>query len=729
MKIHSEEQKTINNSVVFYGAGVSLNSGIPIVYSIFNDQKECLIEGLIDCILDKICNKSEKEKIKDANLPFEAFIETLMLASEVDSLYDIFDLGVPNHFHYAMAHFAKSKHITDFITTNFDRHLENALDQLGFMEGKDYIIITYPFNELYFSNISQKKMIRIIKLHGDIRNKDDLGITLRRVSSKDNKTAIKKVFEHFFSREENNKLEVLGYSCSDIFDISPALQEISEHGIPNININFIQHTIGIDCNHSKTEDIKSHQFKNPFSNNYKGSRVFVDTDEYLSHLCKTHNIEFKKTVSSKSYWQKYVNNWANFNADLYKLCLGNIFARIEDYTSAIKYLSEFVSEFHREQRISARAYIHLANAYAILHDFNNSLENASKALEYASHTSDVEISAHAYGAIGVSHVHMSNYLAAKKALEMSLNLSKNLNNFGKNDFDDHKALLLANLSTCYLHLNESKQFQSTIEQSISSANKLGDNTAKLICLRNLSENSSRLGEYDASLSILNEALILAKSIGHHHIVASVCLDLGNINKKIGNITDAKYYQGEALNFFKNSDNLVGVGIASGNLAMLYHQDGNLAKAEQLFDNAIVMSDELNKSFFLTAYGILLYDLECFDECIKKHQEAIKIASLISSNLAKYNALNSLGQIYLGLDKNEQAKSIIHSALQIAYDNNNELHIAQSSRWMALALWCLYEDSESIECAEKALTLNMKIFGRNHPKTIEAQKTLDKVSGL
>jgi tetratricopeptide (TPR) repeat protein len=718
-----------NRNVVFFGAGVSLNSGIPTVYSIFNDNNECIVEGLVDYILDMLCKSDEKKSIKSYDLPFEAFIETLMLATDITPMYKVFEVGVPNHFHKTMALLAKKGIIKDFITTNFDNHLENALDNEGLVEGVDYQVTTYPFDQSSAPDAEDDRLVNLIKIHGDIKNQEELGITLRRVSSKKNKEAVLKILNKYIDSDSGNKIVFYGYSCSDSFDVNPALKQLSEYTESGVEISFIDHISGVSFETRKEEDIKSKKLKNPFSSNFHGKRLYVDTDKYISHLCEVNDIKFNLVSNFSDQWKVYIERWSEVNRDVLGFCLGNLFYRIAAFEDAKLAFENFIENYNGSKSILARAHIHLANTYAILHDFSSSVSNAKLAIKYSELLSDLIISAHAYGALGIAFAQQSDYFEARNALEKSLEISDSLNDFNENDFDEHKALLLANLSTCYLKLNESIKFQSILKLALDTASDLGDDAAKVMCLRNSSEASTLVGDYTSCIYALREGLSIAESIGQHHLVASVCLDLGNTFKAIGDLQKAKTYNEHAIEFFKKSNNMIGVGIASGNLAMFYHMSNNTQEAIEHYNVAIEESDSLNKSLYLAAYGQLLYNLERFDESVNKHKEAVSVAkSIPQGDSAIYNALNSLGSIYLGLEKNEDAKNTLLSALEVAHRQQNKIHIAQSSRGLSLALWCLREDSKSIKYARSAVEIYLKLFGEEHPKTYEARETLNKVLG-
>jgi hypothetical protein len=92
--IVTEIIKGINSgeTVVFCGGGISRDSGLPIVNQI------------VPYILEKLEVSAEDTKLildKDNNprIPFESFIQSLKENSNVDKIFDIYNLGEPNTNH------------------------------------------------------------------------------------------------------------------------------------------------------------------------------------------------------------------------------------------------------------------------------------------------------------------------------------------------------------------------------------------------------------------------------------------------------------------------------------------------------------------------------------------------------------------------------------------------------------------------------------------------------
>ena len=128
-----------NQTVVFCGAGVSRNSGIPVV------------NELVSLLLTKLDVTSDHAQIvSDSGIPFESFIQTLRATFDLNTLFKIFELGEPNINHYLLAHLSKSGYLKTICTTNFDCQIETAFSNVGLIRDKDYVVY---FRESEFEKI------------------------------------------------------------------------------------------------------------------------------------------------------------------------------------------------------------------------------------------------------------------------------------------------------------------------------------------------------------------------------------------------------------------------------------------------------------------------------------------------------------------------------------------------------------------------------------------------
>ncbi|MFQ5628842.1 MAG: SIR2 family protein [bacterium] len=258
-------------TVVFCGAGISRSSGLPIVTE------------LVPYILEKLgVTKAETETIMNAGLPFEAFIETLRENSDPNKIFDIFDLGEPNTNHFLLAKLAKAGYVTTICTTNFDRLIEKAFDAEGLVWGEHFRVF---YKEDDLDSIDwQEKTIRLVKIHGSVEDRENMAITLGQVASQVLSSQRQGVIEHLFSTGAHKNVLVLGYSCSDVFDISPQVEAVREN---HKKVVFVDHhrdqprRMFFQRGKHTIKDLTDKEQKNPFRHFDDSKWVIFDTDELV----------------------------------------------------------------------------------------------------------------------------------------------------------------------------------------------------------------------------------------------------------------------------------------------------------------------------------------------------------------------------------------------------------------------------------------------------------------
>ena len=250
---------------VFCGAGISRNSGLPLA----NELKHYILEKLpID--------NQDTEEIMNSNLPFEAFMETLSENSDISIILNTFKDGETDTNHILMAKLAKNGYLKTIFTTNFDLLIEKALRKEGLKKGKDFEVY-YDENQFSKVDFNILNKISIFKIHGSIDNINSIRTTMKAVASKILSDQRMKVINYIFSTGYHKKVLILGYSCSDEFDITPQIQSIEEN---QKEIIFVEHS-----KEKKEEigDIKTKDFKNPFKK-FLGSRIKHHTDDFIRDL-------------------------------------------------------------------------------------------------------------------------------------------------------------------------------------------------------------------------------------------------------------------------------------------------------------------------------------------------------------------------------------------------------------------------------------------------------------
>jgi len=505
---------------LFFGAGISFNSGLPLA----NQIKYIILEQLFD-------DKTDFSELIESNIPFEVFIDILSTNSDISKIFEIFKNGEPNSNHILVAKLAKIKKIKTILTTNFDLLLEKALEEEGLKEGLDFVRI---YKEEDFSNFNYNELkdkLVIFKIHGTIDEWDSIRTTLKFIASKSLSEKRMSIIRYLFSTGTHEKVLILGYSCSDIFDISPQICSIQEE---QKEVIFLEHKEKIM---EKIEDIKIKDENNPFKG-FPGKRIFRNTDYLIMDLWKNcENLIGKyELTKSEILWDSTISDW---------------FSSIKDViaTNYIRgSLLEYVSNFEK-------AIIYYKSS---LIDANNINYERGKIA--------------ANSKLGICSDQLGNYNDSKQYYEETLSISRKL----KDKSEELKSLI--NLGNVYLNLGNTKKANEYQIQALSIAEEIND-------IESLSKIYTNMGilffnskDYENAEKFHKKSILIEEEIGDKKEEAKSFINLAAVYYAMAEIQPEmmaihlkkmEYYLKKSLKLSRQVGYIVAEAKVCNNLGYLY----------------------------------------------------------------------------------------------------------------------------------------------------------------
>ncbi len=221
--MHKELRKLIkedpNNILFLCGAGISLDAptSLPTVNRFICDiLKE---SGIPDITIDKVYERFDK-----INYRFESLVDEIRKMCDVDLLLTkLFDSPSFNKIHHFLSVMLKNG--ASIVTTNFDNCIENAC----FFENLNL------FNRLVYTGVdldAEEKPLSsvLVKIHGSqpIEGEiaSELVVTIKALAKTEKAfKAFPNWREYLLKLISNKTVVVMGYSCSDDFDVVPLLAE------------------------------------------------------------------------------------------------------------------------------------------------------------------------------------------------------------------------------------------------------------------------------------------------------------------------------------------------------------------------------------------------------------------------------------------------------------------------------------------------------------------------
>lgn len=355
---------------VLVGAGISAHSGLPLANAV---KKAILTELPIP--------HNDLKDILASRLPFEAFIETIGHALDLEQFLGLFKETHPNRNHTFIARLAKTDHLHAIYTTNFDTLLEQALQH-------DKVRYSAYYAESQFATLDlsvSAHNVVLCKLHGTVDDAASIRTTLRSVASRSLSQARANVLDHLFSSGHHAVVLILGYSCSDTFDIVPHIRQVTGN---RKRIVFVEHS-----EREKTEEIGKENSRNPFRG-YRGHRVFANTDDFIREL--SLSLEpivgaYHQGIKARAWSPAGSLVKAVKHIDFLRYQVtGYLYDKISRFDRAIDCQTEALHIARRLgiSKFEAQAYIDIGNAHFICADYREAQRHYQLALAVASRLTD-----------------------------------------------------------------------------------------------------------------------------------------------------------------------------------------------------------------------------------------------------------------------------------------------------------------------------------------------------
>jgi tetratricopeptide (TPR) repeat protein len=659
--------------VVFCGAGISRNSGLP------------LVPDFVKTVLARLgTSETDAKAILDSPLPFEAFMENLRNYSDISELLAIFEIGAPNAAHLFLAELARAGFVRTFCSTNFDALIEQALEQAGLKRDHDFEVL-YRDEDLGRVRTDDRK-ICVVKLHGSIDDKEQMAITMNQVASKTLSANRKRAIEAVFAAGPQRRVLVLGYSCSDLFDLSPQIEAIA---LGQREVVLIDH----HKDRAEVRAIADRAEKNPFRNFSEGRWVLCDTDELLATLQGLGKLTppARRIVKNGGRWEDRIDAWARA-ADAERpgmaahTIVGEVFFKLSDYERALRYyrraleVAQAVGDRQREGIYlgnvanSERNLGHVAEAtqhyedaihiarelgdesregmwlcnlggvLAAAGDHSKAIDLLQRALEISRGRHDLVGESYCLGNIGHSLYLTSQYEQANHHYERAIAIARDRGD------KNAEATLLGSIGDTLHRRGEYRQALACHEQALTLARQVGDRDSECRWRGKIANDCSAIGDSVRAIKELERGIELARSIGSRGVESSLLSDLGNVYQESREIDKAVELHERSLRIAREIGDRGGEGTELGNIGNARHSQGRFAEALDCFEKALAsavsVGDRQLEGTWLGNLGATYYVLGDDARAIEFQQRSLDLAAQIGDRRRMADAHFNLGSATL-----------------------------------------------------------------------------------
>jgi tetratricopeptide (TPR) repeat protein len=342
---------------------------LSLAFRLLESTSHFPFEGFMDVVLRNLCSIANRNIELPSRANDLAAVEGSRLNTLYSQFFNIYRAAKPSITHAFIAQLIKRKQLGLCVTTNFDTLFEQAFSQED-VTGVQVLSSEPEFTRERFDLVSTPKLI---KIHGSITDISTIRTTLDGVADPSLGTAREKVVQHLFGPSAHQSVLILGYSCSDVFDISPSI--VSAPGNRR-RVVLVDHKKGVLLSDAAVTEIKQRQ---PFGN-YEGHSISCDTAEAIRKLSFDLGIAFSDTEEITPAYSLALVEVAPMVDKLFALtalclCCGDI-----HYGTYFAQKTVAVAANNREKL--ANAYCNLSTAYLQQNNIAEAWRAANMAEKY-----------------------------------------------------------------------------------------------------------------------------------------------------------------------------------------------------------------------------------------------------------------------------------------------------------------------------------------------------------
>lgn len=359
-----------NNVSLFTGAGISCSSQLP------------LAKGLLEYIFYKTMpeeiKQNENYMLNIDSFPFEAYVELMVGYTGNYDIFNIFNGDYqPNNNHYIACQMQHAGYLDKIYTVNFDMLYEKAFKQYSY----DYKVL-YKDEQFSDANMNDAKN-NIIKLHGSAHDHNSMKFVLESITNKIKRTQRENAVKHMFAKD-NHTIVIFGYSISDKFDITPAIERITDKKSTVIFVNHSDGPFYITSNNNYDGNRPKAPREYPFIA-FPGYYIEDNTDAFMRDWYNLlWGIQWEERPTKHADENQWSNKMEKFNESLrnesYKF-YGTIYNRIGKYSQSIRCFKQIAqNSSHKDYAFACQQ---LAQMYNILDEPDKSIVYLNEAIAEA----------------------------------------------------------------------------------------------------------------------------------------------------------------------------------------------------------------------------------------------------------------------------------------------------------------------------------------------------------
>jgi CHAT domain-containing protein len=263
---------------------------------------------------------------------------------------------------------------------------------------------------------------------------------------------------------------------------------------------------------------------------------------------------------------------------------------------------------------------------------------------------------------------------------------------------------------------ETRQAISKYEEALAHWRKLKDRKSELRLLGYLGTTNKQIGERQAALEYLSQAIVIAGELGNSYQEATMKMALAYIYSGRGEYQKALDLFHQARQIFKNSSKKYGEALAVSSIGTLLFELGEINNALPYFEESLpafsLFGDAFGESRILNALGKSYTLLGNQQKGIEFYNRAIAAARKSESVMVEASTSGNLGNLYFQAGDKQKALDFFEQTLKLCRTSTDVICESDALKKIGDVAYFLGDQQKALDSLNQALQLYRSMWERD-----------------
>ncbi len=264
----------------------------------------------------------------------------------------------------------------------------------------------------------------------------------------------------------------------------------------------------------------------------------------------------------------------------------------------------------------------------------------------------------------------------------------------------------------YHHIGDYDAAMKYLAQALTIQKQIGDKAGEGTTLGNIATAYHDQGDYDSAMKYMEQSLTIYQQIGNKAGEGATLNNISQIYNARGDYETALRYLQQALTIYQQIGNKKGKSVSLNNIAQIYRARGDYETALRYQEQSLTIcqqiGDKAGEGATLNNIATAYHAQKDYDSALKYMEQALTICQQIGDKAGEGATINNISQIYEARGDYETALRYLEQALTIQKQIGDKAGEGTALNNIAGIYWSCGDYETALRYLEQALTIQKQI---------------------